>query len=65
MTIRHIPALYGASVNCSGNSSCDDCTCTEAFVSYPILNVFVCKRDDRDARTVRLASVGLAQARPN
>ena len=58
----HIPALYGASVNCTGNSSCDDYTCTEAFVSYPVLNVFVCKRD---ARSVQLASVGLAQACPN
>ena len=61
----HVPALYGAPVNCSGNSSCDDCTCTEAFVSYPVLNVFVCERDNRDARTIQLASVGLAQARPN
>ena len=61
----HIPALYGASVNCSGNSSCDDCTCMKAFVSYPVLNVFVCKCNDRNAHTVRLASVGLAQACSN
>ena len=65
MTVMHVPALYGASVNCSDNSSCDDCTCTEAFVSYPVLNVFVCKRDDCDTRTIRLASVGLSQACPN
>ena len=65
MTVTHVPALYGASVNCFGNSSCDDYTCMEAFVSYPVLNVFVCKRDNRNARTVRLASVELAQARPN
>ena len=32
----------------------------EAFVSYPILNVFVCKCNDRDAHTIQLASVGLA-----
>ena len=60
----HVPALYGASVNCSGNSSCDDCTCTEAFVIYPVLNVFVCKCNELDAHTVRLASVGLSQACP-
>ena len=57
----HIPALYGVSVNCSGNSSCDDCTCTEAFVSYPVLNVFVFKRSYCDAPTVRFASVGHIQ----
>ena len=41
----------------------DDCTCTEAFVSYLVLNVFAYECDDRVTHTVQLASVGLlAQA---
>ena len=72
-------SLYGASINYSVNSSCDDCTYMESFVSYP-----VCKRKflwthdphtinlylhvdfcERVTYTKLLTSVGLAQAHPN
>ena len=38
-------ALYGMSVNYSGNSLCEDYTCMEAFVSYPVLLMLdACKK---------------------
>ena len=43
----------------------DYCTCMEAFVSYPVLNVFVYECDDCVAHTVQFTSVELTQAHLN
>ena len=40
---RDVPALYGASVNYSGYSICDNCTCVKALLSCPVFSLYFYK----------------------